>query len=93
MTFEKASWHTSHSIVFPSLQANDLSELKIKMSLQMLSLKRLNRLDKMRTKWSREETNGTKQNVDAFNLQLQNLLYEVLHLRKEITKCQQYRSY
>ena len=25
--------------------------------------------------------------MDSFNLQLQNLLYEVLHLKKEVTKC------
>ena len=28
-----------------------------------------------------------KQSMDAFNLSLQNLLYEVLHLKKEVTKC------
>ena len=30
--------------------------------------------------------------MDAFNLQLQNLLYEVLHLKKEVTKCINYKS-
>ena len=28
-----------------------------------------------------------KQSMDSFNLSLQNLLYEVLHLKKEVTKC------
>jgi hypothetical protein len=30
--------------------------------------------------------------VDAFNLQLQNLCYEVLHLRKEVSRCINFRS-
>merc|ERR1712029_760495 len=30
--------------------------------------------------------------VDSCHLQLQNLLYEVLHLQKEVTKCLQYKS-
>jgi THO complex subunit 5 len=30
--------------------------------------------------------------VDAFNLQLQNLRYEVLHLRKEVSRCINFRS-
>ena len=38
-------------------------------------------------KKSRDATNQSKQSVDSFNLQLQNVLYEVLHLKKEVTKC------
>ena len=40
----------------------------------------------------RERTAASKQNVDAFNLQLQNLRYEVLHLRKEVSRCINFRS-
>ena len=40
----------------------------------------------------REHTASSKQNVDAFNLQLQNLRYEVLHLRKEVSRCINFRS-
>ena len=40
-----------------------------------------------RLKKSRDATNSAKQSMDSFNLQLQNLLYEVLHLKKEVTKC------
>ncbi len=58
----------------------------------MLTLKKLNRLDKMRLKASRDSTNEAKLNVDALHLQLQNLLYEVMHLQKEINKCQQFKS-
>ena len=31
-------------------------------------------------------TNSAKQKVDEFNLQLQNLRYEVLHLKKEVNR-------
>ncbi|KAK6476592.1 THO complex subunit 5-like protein [Huso huso] len=33
-----------------------------------------------------------KQRVDALHLQLQNLLYEVMHLQKEINKCLEFKS-
>ena len=46
-----------------------------------------NKVVNIRIKKSRDATNQSKQNVDSFNLQLQNLLYEVLHLKKEVTKC------
>ena len=36
---------------------------------------------------ARDGTNMAKQSMDSFNLSLQNLLYEVLHLKKEVTKC------
>ena len=64
----------------------------MKTSLHFLTLKKLNRLDKLRTRNSREATNQAKQRVDSLHLQLQNLLYEVLHLQKEVTKCQQFKS-
>ena len=32
-----------------------------------------------------------KQTIDKFHLQLQNLLYEVMHLEKEITKCLEFK--
>ena len=41
----------------------------------------------VRLKKSRDGTNAAKQSMDSFNLSLQNLLYEVLHLKKEVTKC------
>jgi len=72
--------------------ATDLTELRIQATLSALTLKKLNRLDKLRTRTSREATAGGKGKVDALHLQLQNLLYEVLHLQKEVTKCQQFKS-
>lgn len=32
-----------------------------------------------------------KQRVDVLHLQLQNLLYEVMHLQKEIGKCLEFK--
>lgn len=57
-----------------------------------LTLKKLNRLDKHRCKKTRDEVAERKQKVDSFHLQLQNLLYEVMHLQKEVTKCLEFRS-
>ncbi|XP_059084495.1 THO complex subunit 5 homolog [Tigriopus californicus] len=70
----------------------DIGEARINASLHFLTLKKLNRLDKFRIRGAREETNLAKQKVDSLNLQLQNLLYELSHLQKEITKCQQFKS-
>eukprot|EP00095_Tigriopus_kingsejongensis_P000367 maker-scaffold319_size207808-snap-gene-0.28 protein:Tk00367 transcript:maker-scaffold319_size207808-snap-gene-0.28-mRNA-1 annotation:"tho complex subunit 5-like protein" len=73
-------------------KAGDIVEARTNASLHFLTLKKLNRLDKFRTRSAREETTGAKQRVDSLNLQLQNLLYELAHLQKEITKCQQFKS-
>jgi len=70
----------------------EVSEKRIQASLLFVTLKKLNRLEKLRIKRSRDETNMAKQGVDSFNLQLQNLLYEVLHLKKEVTKCVNFKS-
>ena len=69
-----------------------LTELKNDFLMHFLTLKKLNRMDKLRTKHSREATIEAKSKVDNYHLQLQNLLYEVLHLQKEVTKCLQYKS-
>lgn len=69
-----------------------LNDLKVDFLMHLMTLKKLNRLEKLRTKHSRESTGEAKAKVDNFHLQLQNLLYEVLHLQKEVTKCLQYKS-
>lgn len=70
----------------------EVADLRVKSSLEFLSLKKLNRLDKFRTKAARDATSEAKQKVDGLHLQLQNLKYELGHLQKEITKCQQFKS-
>ncbi len=78
----------------PAKKANTeaLGELKNQFLMHVLTLKKLNRLDKIRVRNSRDQTVDVKAKVDTYHLQLQNLLYEVLHLQKEVTKCLQYRS-
>jgi len=71
---------------------SEINELRIQFGLAFVNLKKLNRLDKLRTKRIRENTAGVMQRVDKFHLQLQNLRYEVMHLEKEVTKCLQFRS-
>ncbi|KAG7280909.1 hypothetical protein CRUP_009195 [Coryphaenoides rupestris] len=53
---------------------------------------KLNRLAHMRLKKGRDQTHEAKQKVDVLHLQLQNLLYEVMHLQKEISKCLEFKS-
>lgn len=69
----------------------EISEKRIQASLLFVVLKKLNRLEKFRTKTSRDTLNREKQQVDSYHLQLQNLLYEILHLKKEVTKCLQFK--
>jgi len=71
---------------------SEINELRVRFGLAFINLKKLNRLDKLRTKRIRENTSGVMQRVDQFHLQLQNLRYEVMHLEKEVTKCLQFRS-
>lgn len=74
------------------LEDSDVSESRIRCTLLFTILKKLNRLAHMRCKKSRERTQESKQKVDSLHLQLQNLLYEVMHLKKEITKCLEFKS-
>lgn len=69
-----------------------MNHLRQEFASYFLTLKKLNRLDKLRTKQSRDNTQARRQQVDSYHLQLQNLLYEVLHLEKEVSKCLQFKS-
>ena len=69
----------------------EIAEKRTQASLLFVVLKKLNRLEKFRTKTSRDILNREKQQVDSYHLQLQNLLYEILHLKKEVTKCLQFK--
>ena len=61
-------------------------------ALHFITLKKLNRLSHIRCKKARDSTNEAKQRIDQYHLQLQNLLYETMHLEKEITKCLEFKS-
>lgn len=65
---------------------------RIEASLNIVALKKLNRLEKVRTRAGRDALHNEKQRVDSTHLLLQNLLYEADHLNKEVTKCLQFKS-
>ncbi|XP_023347731.1 THO complex subunit 5 homolog B, partial [Eurytemora carolleeae] len=65
----------------------EIKEKRIQAGLLFVKMKKLNRLEKLRVRTARENTNMAKQKVDEYNLQLQNLRYEVLHLKKEVSRC------
>uniref|UniRef100_A0A670ZR27 THO complex subunit 5 n=1 Tax=Pseudonaja textilis TaxID=8673 RepID=A0A670ZR27_PSETE len=72
--------------------AVEIEERRIQSCVHFMTLKKLNRLAHIRLKKGRDQTHEAKQKVDAYHLQLQNLLYEVMHLQKEITKCLEFKS-
>ncbi|KYM92646.1 THO complex subunit 5 like protein [Atta colombica] len=71
---------------------DDIRELQIQTSLAFIELKKLNRMEKFRTKSARDSLVAAKSSVDSRHLHLQNLLYEVMHLKKEVIKCLQFKS-
>ncbi|XP_028681129.1 THO complex subunit 5 homolog isoform X1 [Erpetoichthys calabaricus] len=72
--------------------AMEIEQRRMQGCIHFMTLKKLNRLAHMRLKKGRDQTHEAKQRVDALHLQLQNLLYEVLHLQKEINKCLEFKS-
>uniref|UniRef100_A0A8C7Q8P2 THO complex subunit 5 homolog n=1 Tax=Oncorhynchus mykiss TaxID=8022 RepID=A0A8C7Q8P2_ONCMY len=73
-------------------QCVEVEEKRMQSCIHFMSLKKLNRLAHMRLKRGRDQTHEGKQRVDVLHLQLQNLLYEVMHLQKEISKCLEFKS-
>ncbi|OAD59358.1 THO complex subunit 5 like protein [Eufriesea mexicana] len=71
---------------------DEIRELQIQTSLAFIELKKLNRMEKFRTKFARDSLISSKSSVDSRHLHLQNLLYEVMHLKKEVVKCLQFKS-
>uniref|UniRef100_A0A674F5Y9 THO complex 5 n=1 Tax=Salmo trutta TaxID=8032 RepID=A0A674F5Y9_SALTR len=71
----------------------EVEEKRMQSCIHFMSLKKLNRLAHMRLKRGRDQTHEGKQRVDVLHLQLQNLLYEVMHLQKEISKCLEFKSF
>lgn len=57
-----------------------------------VALKHSNREVKRNIKSGRDELHLEKSKVDLSRLHLQNLLYEVSHLKKEIVRCQKFKS-
>ncbi|ESN93283.1 hypothetical protein HELRODRAFT_186112 [Helobdella robusta] len=73
-------------------QEDEIEALKIDGIMQFISLRKLNRLGHFRCKCVREITQDAKQNIDDHHLKLQNLIYEAMHLQREISKCLQFKS-
>ncbi|XP_075168035.1 THO complex subunit 5 [Haematobia irritans] len=70
----------------------DLEE-KIKAgSLLFVLIKKVNRLVKYKVRSGREELQAQKALVDCNRLHLQNLLYEVNYLKREIKQCYKFKS-
>nr|XP_019548244.2 LOW QUALITY PROTEIN: THO complex subunit 5 homolog [Aedes albopictus] len=69
-----------------------IAEKRIEGSLAFVALKKLNRLDKVRIRDGREALHKEKLRVDSNRLQLQNLLYEADHLKKEVQRCYLFKS-
>ena len=66
---------------------SEVNELRVRFGLAFVNLKKLNRLDKLRTKKIREDTSGVMQRVDQFHLQVndQSSIMQVIRGFTEIT--------
>lgn len=68
-----------------------INELRKEAAFITLIMKKLNRVEKTRTKISRERINKERHQVDVAQLKLDNLLCEIQHLRREIDKCLKFK--
>jgi len=73
-------------------QVEALEKLRVQGCLDIMNLKKLNRVAQERNKKFRDKTAEEKQKLDRHNLTLENLQYELAHLDKEINKCYEFRS-
>uniref|UniRef100_A0A182NNB4 Uncharacterized protein n=1 Tax=Anopheles dirus TaxID=7168 RepID=A0A182NNB4_9DIPT len=69
-----------------------VADRRIEGSLAFVLLKKLNRLDKVRIREGRDALHKEKLRVDSNRLQLQNLLYEAEHLKREVQRCYMFKS-
>lgn len=69
-----------------------VNEIRKDAAFTTLIMKKLNRVEKTRTKISREKISKERQKADVAKIKLDNMLCEMQHLRKEIDKCLKFRS-
>lgn len=69
----------------------EIGSKKVAVCMLFVALKKINRFEKYKTKNSRETLSKVRQQVDSYHLQLQNLLYESMHLHKAVTKCLEFK--
>ncbi|CAG5135934.1 unnamed protein product [Candidula unifasciata] len=70
----------------------EITSIRTDATIHFIHMKKLNRLAHFRCRKVRDITNEAKYKIDQCHLQLQNLLYEAMHLEKEITKCMEFKS-
>lgn len=76
----------------PDEWQNEVEERRVQVLMLTLTLRRLSRVQKVRVCNARDKTAEAKSSVDDVTLQLQNLSYEVAHLRKEAQRCLEFHS-
>ncbi|GAB0099490.1 THO complex subunit 5 [Sergentomyia squamirostris] len=76
----------------PEKNKQEIVEKRVDGSMMVVLLKKLNRLDKLRIRTGRDSLHREKLTVDSNRLQLQNLLYEADHLKREVQRCYQFKS-
>ncbi|XP_059162376.1 THO complex subunit 5 homolog A-like [Physella acuta] len=74
------------------MSSSEIDSIRTDATIHFIHMKKLNRLAHFRCRKVRENTNEAKHKIDQCHLQLQNLLYEAMHLEKEITKCMEFKS-
>lgn len=76
----------------PDEWQNEVEERRVQVLMLTLTLRRLSRVQKVRVCNARDKTAEAKTSVDDVTLQLQNLSYEISHLRKEAQRCLEFHS-
>lgn len=71
---------------------DEIKAKRVHGSFLFVQLKKLSRLDKVRLRAGRDALHREKLMVDSNKLQLQNLLYEADHLKREVQRCLQFKS-
>jgi len=67
--------------------AEEVEKRRVQILMLVLNMRKLSRTQKVRVRLARDEALDGRQSVDGVTLQLQGLLYEVLHLHKEANRC------
>ena len=75
----------------PLMDKYELDQNYKKGLLMCATLKKLNRVSHLRINKARIKSNEEKNKVDEHHLELQNLLYEISHIQKEVNKCLEFR--
>ena len=80
-----------HSLDIIVQVQSDIAAYRQKGLVLFAVLKKLNRLSHLYCKDTREQTHEQKLEVDDIHLQLQNLMYESMHLKREINNCLEFK--